>query len=69
MGIMVSISGYTDIAISEASGPKTTLLLMDSSHLFCFLTGGMEFKNIIAMINRHASQTGESYLPVSKFNI
>jgi hypothetical protein len=69
MGILISISGYTSVAISEASGPKTTLLLMDSSHLFYFLTGGMEFKDIIARINRHASQTGESYLPVSKFNI
>jgi hypothetical protein len=45
MGILISISGYTSVAISEASGPKTTLLLMDSSHLFYFLTGGMEFKD------------------------
>jgi hypothetical protein len=68
MGIMVSISGYSSVAISQASGPKTTLLLLDSTHLFLYLTGGMEFKDIIARIKRHASQTGESFLSVSDFS-
>jgi hypothetical protein len=68
MGIMISISGYTDVAISQASGRKTTLLLMDSSHLFLFLTGGMEFKDIILRLRRHASSTGKSYLAVSDFS-
>ena len=67
MGIMVSMSGYSSVSISEASGRKTTLLLMDSSHLFLYLTGGIEFKHIISRIRRHASQTGESFLPVDKF--
>src|SRR5271157_5542878 len=30
LGIMVSISGYSKVAIEEASGDKTPLLLMDS---------------------------------------
>jgi hypothetical protein len=68
MGIMISISGYSSVAISQASGRKTTLLLMDAQHLFYFLAGGMEFKDIIARLRRHASQTGESYLPVSNFS-
>jgi hypothetical protein len=67
MGIMVSISGYSKVAINEASGKKTTLLLLDSAHLFLFLTGGMEFQDIISRIRRHASQTGDSYLPVIEF--
>ncbi|MDR3047518.1 MAG: hypothetical protein LBU51_07915 [Bacteroidales bacterium] len=68
MGIMVSMSGYSSVAISQASGKKTTLLLMDASHLFLFLTGGMEFKDIILRLKRHAGQTGESYLAVSDFS-
>ena len=68
MGIMVSISGYTDTAVSEASGSKTTLMIMDASHLYLFLTGGMKFSEIISRVRRHASQTGEAYLSTSKFN-
>jgi hypothetical protein len=67
MGIMVSISGYSSVATSQASGRKTPLMLMDASHLYLFLTGGMNFKDIISRIRRHVSQTGEAYLPVNKF--
>ena len=68
MGIMVSISGYTDTAVSEASGSKTTLIIMDASHLYWFLTGIMNFSDIISRVRRHASQTGEAYLSTIKFN-
>ncbi|WP_338474045.1 hypothetical protein V3H56_27205 [Pseudomonas sp. MS646] len=68
MGIMVSISGYSSVAISEASGSKTTLIIMDASHLYLFLSGAMKFGEIISRMRRHASQTGEAYLPVSKFH-
>ena len=68
MGIMVSISGYTETAVTEASGSKTTLIIIDASHLYLFLTGGMKFSEIISRVRRHASQTGEAYLSTSKFN-
>jgi len=68
MGIMVSISGYSSVAISDASGSKTTLLILDASHLYLFLSGAMNFPDIISRIRRHASQTGEAYLPTNKFN-
>nr|WP_200868305.1 restriction endonuclease [Pantoea sp. IMH] len=68
MGIMVSISGYSSVAISEASGSKTTLMIIDASHLYLFLSGAISFGEVISRIRRHASQTGEAYLPISKFN-
>lgn len=68
MGIMVSISGYSSVAINDASGSKTTLLVFDASHLYLFLSGGMSFSEIISRVRRHASQTGEAYLPVSNFS-
>ncbi len=68
MGIMVSISGYSSTAITEASGSKTPLLIMDASHLYMFLSGAMDFGEIVSRVRRHASQTGEAYLPTSKFN-
>jgi hypothetical protein len=68
MGIMLSISGYSSVAITEASGKKTPLLLLDAPHIYLYLIGGMKFDEILMRIRRHASQTGESYLPANKFS-
>ena len=68
MGIMASIAGYSSVAISDASGSKTTLLLLDASHLYMFLSGSMSFSEIVSRVRRHASQTGEAYLPMNKFS-
>ncbi|MDI2090788.1 restriction endonuclease [Commensalibacter oyaizuii] len=67
MGIMISVSGYSKVAISEASGSKTTLITIDASHLYLFFSGVMNFKEIISRVRRHASQTGQAYLPANEF--
>lgn len=68
MGIMVSISGYSSVAISGASGRQSKLLVLDATHLYLFLAGSLAFREIISRIRRHASQTAEAYLPVAKFS-
>ena len=68
MGIMVSISGYSAVAIQGASGRQTKLLLLDAMHLYLFLSGSITFSEIIARIRRHASQTGECHLAAGKFS-
>lgn len=68
MGIMVSISGYSSVAIKEASGRQTKLMLMDAMHLYLFLTGAIRFSDIVSRVRRHVSQTGEAHLPVPNFN-
>lgn len=67
MGIMVSISGYSAVATKEASGERTPLLLMDHSHVYLVLGGVMGFTDVVERIRRHASQTGEAYLPATDF--
>jgi|SRR5208283_4059555 len=67
MGIIVSISGYSGTAISEASGPRTPLLLMDYRHLYLALTGTIAFDEIVDRVRRHASQTGEALLSPDHF--
>ena len=62
MGVMVSISGYSWIAISEASGRRSPLLPLDHRHLYFVLGGTMPFDELIDRVRHHASQTGESYL-------
>lgn len=67
MAVIISVSGYSSVAITESSGSRTPLLLLDYSHLYLFLSGGMRFDEIITRIRRHSSQTGESYLSVNSF--
>jgi hypothetical protein len=67
MGIMVSISGYSSVAIAGASGRQSKLLVFDATHLYLFLAGSVTFGEIISRVRRHASQTAEAYLPVAKF--
>jgi hypothetical protein len=68
MGLFLSMAGYSSVAVREASGKKSTLLLLDASHIYLILTGGMHCLDVVRRIRRHASQTGEAFLPVSSFS-
>ncbi len=68
MGIMVSMAGFSSVAIREASGPKTPLLLFDFRHLFYVLSGILPLSEVIDRVRRHASQTGEAYLSPNDFS-
>lgn len=65
MGIFVSMSGYSSQAVKEASGRKTTLILLESSHIFAFLQGVDALDEIIKRSRRHVSQTSEALLSSS----
>lgn len=67
MGIMISISGYSQVAKKEASGSRTPILLLDHGHVYLVLSGIMGLADIIDRVRRHASQTGEAFLDVNKF--
>jgi hypothetical protein len=67
MGIMVSMAGYSSIAIKEASRDKTPLLLLDYKHLYMLFTGSVRFSEMVARVRRHSSQTGHAYLAVEDF--
>lgn len=61
MGVMVSMSGYSSVAKSDASGPGTKLLLLDYNHIYMVLDG-LDFCDLLRRVRRHASQTSQSYL-------
>jgi len=67
MGILVSMSGFTDIAIQQASGRKTPLLLMDYGHIYLALGGIWSLSETITRLRRYASQTGQAYLSSTDF--
>lgn len=66
IGVMVSMSGYSTVAKSEASGPGSKLLLLDFQHIHLILAGH-DFSELLSRVRRHASQTGQAYLDQSAF--
>jgi hypothetical protein len=69
MGVMVSMAGYSSVAIKQASKPKTPLLLMDFNHIYLILHSGWKLPEVVARLRRHASQTTEAYLPAAAFSM
>ena len=67
MGIFVSMSGYSSVAVDEASGRRTTVLLLDHGHIYLCLLGTLNFGEVISRVRRHASQTGDAYLSTGRF--
>jgi len=67
MGLMVSISGYSSVAISEASSDRTPLLLLDYNHVWAILKASYSFTDVVRRVRRHASQTGQAFLSVGEF--
>lgn len=66
MGIMVSMAGYSSVAIDQASGKKTPLILMDYGHVMALLQGTWKLGELISRLRRHVSQTGEAHLAMSR---
>ncbi len=67
MGIMVSMSGYSSVAIDQASFARTPVLLLDHSHLYMVLGGIETFANLVRRVRRHSSQTGRAFLSTKEF--
>jgi len=67
MGVMLAMSSYSSVAIRGASGRRSTLLLLDHEHLYHVLGSVMNLDELILRVKRHASQTGQAYLPVRDF--
>jgi hypothetical protein len=67
MGIMVSMSGYSSIAVEQASGRKTPIILLDHSHVYLILGGIWTLPEVVSRIRRHASQTARAFLSASEF--
>ncbi|MDZ4254306.1 MAG: restriction endonuclease [Sulfuritalea sp.] len=68
MGVFVSMAGFSSTAISEASKPKTPILLLDASHVFLVLQGLWELPELISRLRQHASQTSEAYLAATQLS-
>jgi hypothetical protein len=66
-GLFISINGYSGSAISALNGKGALkFVCLDGSHLMRALSGGESLSTILTKAWRHADETGEAYLHVSK---
>lgn len=65
-GLFISINGYSDDAIKglQQKG-ELRFACIDGSHLMRCLQDGETFPHLFEVIWRHASETGDAYLPVA----
>lgn len=66
LGLFVSISGYTRDGIEAYSHGRKVLLLLDGPHLAAVFEGRLRLDDLLLRARRHASQTGQVYLPLQE---
>jgi hypothetical protein len=67
-GLFVSINGYTEPAITALNGKGALrFVCLDGAHLMRAFHPGWSLVKVLEVVWRHADETGEAYLPVSKF--
>lgn len=65
LGLFLSINGYSEDAIATHSSGRRLMLLMDGSDLMAVLEGRVDLNELLLRKRRHASQTGNIYLPIT----
>lgn len=67
LGLMISMSGFSEEALTAIkSDGRKVCILADGQDLYMVLEGRISLEDLIIKKKRHAAQTGEAYLPVSK---
>lgn len=65
-GLYISINGYSPHAIAGLNGKgELRFICIDGAHLLRSLEPGRSLPALLEILWRHASETGEAYLPVS----
>jgi hypothetical protein len=66
LGLLVSVSGYTQNALSVANRAASPVILLDGAHLFQVIEGQLTLNELIDRVRRHAIETGVCYWPTSE---
>lgn len=67
LGIMLSMSGYSALAVDRAALAQGRLLLLDFTHVYMVLQGVEAFPNVVRRLRRYSSRTGSPYLVATNF--
>ncbi|GAA1612006.1 hypothetical protein GCM10009789_77920 [Kribbella sancticallisti] len=66
LGLMVSVNGFTEDALSDYSR-ATVFMTLDGLDLLAVLEDRIRLDEVLRRKKRHANETGECYYPVSQF--
>ncbi|MBS1703683.1 MAG: hypothetical protein JST12_18615 [Armatimonadetes bacterium] len=66
LGLFISMGGYSPDGIQAHSQGHKVMILLDGPHLAAVLEGRLKLGELLLRSRRHASQTGEIYLPLSE---
>ena len=64
LGLFLSINGFSPDGVAAYSSGRKLMLLMDGGDLMAVLEQRIDFVDLLRRKRRHASQTGEIYLPI-----
>lgn len=64
LGLFLSINGFSPDGISAHSSGRKMMILMDGADLMAVLEDRIGLTELLRRKRRHASQTGEIYLPI-----
>jgi hypothetical protein len=64
LGMFLSVNGFMPNAVQIHSTVRPVMILVDGSDLLAVLEGRIDLIKLLLRKRRHASQTGEIYLPV-----
>ena len=64
LGVFLSINGYSQDGVAAHSSGGAVIILMDGADLMAVLEERIDFVSLLLRKKRHASQTGNIYMPV-----
>lgn len=66
-GLYIAINGYSEEAVKGLNGKgNLNFVCVDGSHIMRSLEIGQSLRNLLSEVWRHASETGNAYLPISQ---
>lgn len=69
LGVFLSMSGFSEDGIRAHSVGRPNLILLDGADLMAVLEERIDLVSLLVRKKRHASQTGEIYLPIHKLGV
>lgn len=64
LGVFLSINGFSKAAAAAHSSTRSSIILMEGADLMAVLEQRIDFVSLLLRKKRHASQTGNIYLPI-----
>lgn len=69
LGVFLSMNGFSEDGIKAHSVGRPNIILMDGSDLMAVLEERIDLVSLLIRKKRHASQTGEIYLPAHRLGL